>query len=187
MIPISSINAGGIDDYLQGEPHAARVASLVKALTEGVTVPPITVFQVFEKRFLADGRHRLRAHQVLGRTEIAVDLIHGIPWLSGESRKPGSYGGSGTRSPGTARDDGDQALLGEDVVHDAGRYRRHAREMRGRSHTPIAIPGLGAGRGAGGLGYGPGVTESQSVEMFGGKRDESGIGRGGLIEYWSLD
>ena len=59
-----------------------------------------------------------------------------------------------SRAPGTARDDGDQALLGEDVVYDAGRYRRHAREMRG--HTPIAIPSLGAGRGAGGIEHGPG-------------------------------
>jgi len=93
MLRISSIDAGGIDDYLRGESHAARVASLVKALREGVTVPPIEVFQVFEKRFLADGRHRLRAHQVLGRTENA----HGSDLQqSGESRKPDLYGGSGT-------------------------------------------------------------------------------------------
>lgn len=76
MIPISSIHAGtgGID--FQSKTRVARVASLVKALNEGADIPPITVFQVFEKRYLLDGRHRLRAHKVAGRTEIAADLIH---------------------------------------------------------------------------------------------------------------
>ena len=54
---------------------AALVASLVKALTEGAEVPAVTVFEVAGKRVLVDGRHRLRAHQEAGRTEIAADLI----------------------------------------------------------------------------------------------------------------
>lgn len=33
------------------------------------------------------------------------------------------------------------------LVHDAARHHRHAREMRGRSRPPIAIPCLGAGAG----------------------------------------
>ena len=48
-----------------------------EALNEGVTLPPIAVFQVGDKRFLADGQHRLRAHKELGRTEINADLFHG--------------------------------------------------------------------------------------------------------------
>jgi hypothetical protein len=55
----------------------------------------------------------------------------------------------------------DQAVL-ELGGHPEKLFLRWARKMQGRSHTPIAIPGLGAGRGAGGLGYGPGLPRVQA-------------------------
>ena len=76
-IPIDSIDA--IDGIWQlcREYDAMLIAVYKEALNEGVTLPPIAVFQVREKRFLADGQHRLRAHKELGKTEINADLFHG--------------------------------------------------------------------------------------------------------------
>ena len=69
-IPIDSIDA--IDGIWQlcSEYDAMLIAVYKEALNEGVTLPPIAVFQVREKRFLADGQHRLRAHKELGRLKL---------------------------------------------------------------------------------------------------------------------
>ena len=77
LIQIDSItNTRRADEYLAGSPSCARkVASMVESLRQGVTLPPIPVFQVGKERFLAGGFHRWKAHQVVGRKEIAAFLI----------------------------------------------------------------------------------------------------------------
>lgn len=76
-IPIDTIKATDGIWQLCSEYDAILIAVYKEALNEGVTLPPIAVFQVGEKRFLADGQHRLRAHKELGKTEINADLFHG--------------------------------------------------------------------------------------------------------------
>ncbi|MGI8425288.1 MAG: ParB/RepB/Spo0J family partition protein, partial [Actinomycetota bacterium] len=74
-IPINTIEALGTNDDMRSADDAAALSIYIEALTEGVTVPPIAICQVGEKRFLIDGRHRLRAHQQLGLTTIAVQVF----------------------------------------------------------------------------------------------------------------
>lgn len=76
-IPIDTIKATDGIWQLCSEYDAMLIAVYKEALNEGVTLPPIAVFQVGEKRFLADGQHRLRAYKELGKTEINADLFHG--------------------------------------------------------------------------------------------------------------
>ena len=75
IIDIATLDPLGTTDDMSDADDAAALAIYIEALKEGVTVPPIAICQVGEKRFLIDGRHRLRAHQQLGLTTIAVQVF----------------------------------------------------------------------------------------------------------------
>ncbi|MGH8569565.1 MAG: ParB N-terminal domain-containing protein, partial [Gammaproteobacteria bacterium] len=55
----------------------ARIARFKKTITEGRTSPPVLVYQwAAGDRYLADGRHRLRAYLELGQSEIPAEIFH---------------------------------------------------------------------------------------------------------------
>lgn len=56
----------------------AHVQRLIEALESGATLPPITVYRDDDGvHWLADGWHRLRAHQALNRVEITAEVRSG--------------------------------------------------------------------------------------------------------------
>jgi ParB-like chromosome segregation protein Spo0J len=56
----------------------SKVQDLVTLIRAGVQLPPIIV-RAFDAGgyLLEDGRHRMRSHELAGRTEIEVELIDG--------------------------------------------------------------------------------------------------------------
>ena len=73
-IPLTALT---IEDDLQSrcEIDLGLIEHYAALLMEGVILPAVVVFQQGEQRLLADGFHRLRAHQVLERATIAC-LVH---------------------------------------------------------------------------------------------------------------
>lgn len=57
--------------------EGAAVASYAEDIEAGHQLPPVTVFYDGTSHFLADGYHRLGAHQKLGRSEIEADIRQG--------------------------------------------------------------------------------------------------------------
>src|SRR6476660_5260803 len=79
-IPISSVTTfreSALD-------HEDKVHGFVAQLNAGVKLPPIHVKKnVAGGYLLHDGRHRMRAHEIAGHSEIEVELIEGKAELDG--------------------------------------------------------------------------------------------------------
>ena len=67
--PAVNCRAGGVNEKLATE--------YAEALTSGATLPPVVVFHADGKHWLADGWHRVRAHELAGRAEVPVNVREG--------------------------------------------------------------------------------------------------------------
>jgi ParB-like chromosome segregation protein Spo0J len=75
-LPLTAITLAP-ECQLRAASSAATVADYADALAAGAIFPPIVAFDDGERVWLADGFHRLEAHQSAGLAEIAVDLRDG--------------------------------------------------------------------------------------------------------------
>lgn len=63
----------------RGNTDAVTVLEYAEALQAGEDFPPVTVFRDGQKYYLADGWHRLKAHEVAKRDKIRVQILPGSP------------------------------------------------------------------------------------------------------------
>ena len=75
-LPLAAVTVAP-ECQLRAAASAATVADYAEALAAGAVFPPIVAFDDGERIWLADGFHRLEAHQAAGLAEIAVDLRDG--------------------------------------------------------------------------------------------------------------
>lgn len=76
MLPIAALRLnGGTQPRALVEPHT--VQDYADALDGGAEFPPVTVFYDGNAYWLADGFHRVQAHEQLRRAEIAADVRQG--------------------------------------------------------------------------------------------------------------
>lgn len=61
----------------RGNTDAITVTEYAEALQAGEVFPPVTVFRDGQKYYLADGWHRLKAHEVAKREKIQVRILTG--------------------------------------------------------------------------------------------------------------
>lgn len=83
-IPVASIQSCD-HEFMESEPHKARINGMVETLRAGGTLPPIQVMESTDPeslgwRAVEDGNHRLRAYKIAGVAEI-VAVIYYTPWL----------------------------------------------------------------------------------------------------------
>lgn len=75
-LPLASIKADG-GTQPRDQLDLVVVGEYAEAMANGATFPPVTVFYDGSAYWLADGFHRLRAAEQLGRAEIAADVRQG--------------------------------------------------------------------------------------------------------------
>lgn len=76
ILPVSTIQLHA--DLFQCRPISeAHAGELAKALAGGAVLPPLLVVQVGVVAVLVDGHHRLAAHRMAGREEVAVRYFAG--------------------------------------------------------------------------------------------------------------
>ena len=76
LLPITQLRVDG-GTQLRADGSDATVAEYAADLLNGDTFPPVVAFHDGAEYWLADGFHRLEAHQKAGRTDIAVDVRQG--------------------------------------------------------------------------------------------------------------
>mgnify|MGYP002622775989 CR=1 FL=1 len=77
ILPVQSIT---VDETIQPRAtlDSATVSEYAAAISDGAALPPITVYRLPDGTILlADGWHRLSAHQQIGRTEISAEVHEG--------------------------------------------------------------------------------------------------------------
>jgi hypothetical protein len=63
-----------------------RFARVLQATKDGVTLPPISVFQIGFGYYVEDGHHRVAAARLTGQTEIDADVVEFVP--ADEDQRP---------------------------------------------------------------------------------------------------
>jgi len=76
MLPISSIRRDG-GTQIRVEFNEATADEFAERLMDGGELPPVTVFFDGTEYWLADGFHRMRAHERSWREEIAAEVVEG--------------------------------------------------------------------------------------------------------------
>ncbi len=93
VLPISKIITGA-GTQVRAEINDKTVTDYAEHLSAGGEFPPITVFEHEDRIYLADGFHRLRAHERVERTEIEAEIRTGtredaLWWALGANRAHG--------------------------------------------------------------------------------------------------
>lgn len=94
-----SIDSIVVDESLQSRSslNTERIEIMAQALADGAELPPVDLFQVGDKLYLASGFHRFRAHAKAGRTEIDCNVHSGsmadaIAFAAGANKEHDSQG-----------------------------------------------------------------------------------------------
>ena len=80
---------GGVQSRVAIDP--AYVAELAEEIKAGVKLPPVEVYRDASGVWMADGFHRLRAHEAAGVASIRAEIRKGgqaidpLPWLKPEA------------------------------------------------------------------------------------------------------
>ncbi|HID70486.1 MAG TPA: transcriptional regulator [Desulfobacterales bacterium] len=89
-IPLDKIkgSVGRYTDFdqqfrLEGAGNEERLASLTKAMQEGRSIPPISLYQIKDNYYVVDGHHRVRAARNLKQSHIQAKILELLP--SGET------------------------------------------------------------------------------------------------------
>lgn len=61
----------------RGSTDSITVLEYVEAIKAGEVFPPVTVFRDGQQYFIADGWHRLKAHELAGKEKIQVHIVQG--------------------------------------------------------------------------------------------------------------
>src|SRR5688572_3069537 len=75
-LPISSIRRDG-GTQIRVEFHETTADEFAEMLMDGGELPPVTVFFDGTDYWLADGFHRMRAHERAWRDEISCEVVEG--------------------------------------------------------------------------------------------------------------
>jgi ParB-like chromosome segregation protein Spo0J len=105
--PAINCRAGGVSEGI--------AKGYAEALQAGGVFPPVIVFRDAEgKSWLADGFHRVRAHELVGREEVPVDL------REGDRRAALFFAASANKDHGAQRSNKDKRKAVLVLVNDAG-------------------------------------------------------------------
>jgi len=86
MVPLDKItgSVGRYHDFdkqfrTRSSQRDERLTNIIKAMKEGKSMPPISLYQIKDDYFILDGHHRFKAAQELGHAEIHSRIIELLP------------------------------------------------------------------------------------------------------------
>jgi hypothetical protein len=134
FVSIGSIRRdGGTQPRTRLDPETLE--TYIQSLQEGVEFPPVTLFYDGESYWLADGFHRVKAHEEAEQQEIAAEV------RSGTRRDAILYSAGANATHGLRRSNADKRRVVETLLHDPEWRQWSDREIAARCNVSHPLVG----------------------------------------------